>query len=69
MRPRCVSKKLVSTVRVFVLMRNVEITLLDSDGIFPCVALIPFVTIELAVKKEETARDEVVTFCRNQSPL
>ena len=62
MRPRCVSKKLVSTVRVFVLMRNVEITLLVRDGIFPCMAVMPFVRIELAVKKEETAKEEVVTF-------
>jgi hypothetical protein len=54
---------------VSVLRKKVEITLLDKDAIFARIVVIPFVTIELAVKKEETAREEALTFCRYQSPL
>jgi len=52
-----------------VLIKKVEITLLDKDAIVARIHVIPFVLMELAVKKEDTAKDEVTTFCRYQSPL
>jgi hypothetical protein len=56
-------------VSVSVLIKKVEITLLDNDAIVARMEVIPFVLMELAVKKEETAREEALTFCRYQSPL
>lgn len=54
---------------VSVLIKKVDMTLLVKEANSPSIAVMARVVIELAEKKEETARDDVVTFCRYQSPL
>jgi hypothetical protein len=64
-----VSKKFVFTVRVSVLIKNDDTTLLVRDATSQSIAVIARVCMELAVINDETDREDVVTFCRNQSPL